>query len=92
MNPRDFLASPARVYPDKIAYIDGPRRRTWAEIDERSSRLAAGLQSLGVGKGDTVAILAHDHVESSLAAELDGLVAEGRQNRRVPVAFYCQHS
>lgn len=63
MNPRDFLASAARVYPDKIAYIDGARRRTWAQIDERVGRLAAGLQGLGIRKGETVAILAHDHLE-----------------------------
>jgi acyl-CoA synthetase (AMP-forming)/AMP-acid ligase II len=63
MNARDFLASAARVYPGKIAYVDGSRRRTWAEIDERAGRLATALQRLGIGKGDTVAILAHDHVE-----------------------------
>lgn len=61
--PRDFIGRCVRSFPEKVACIDGARHLGWREIDERSSRLGAGLQGLGIGKGDTVAILAHDHVE-----------------------------
>jgi acyl-CoA synthetase (AMP-forming)/AMP-acid ligase II len=60
---RDLVARSARAYGDGVAYIDGGRRLTWRELDRRSDRLAAGLQSLGIGKGDVVALLAHDRLE-----------------------------
>lgn len=63
MLPRDFISRCARSFPRKVAYIDGDRKRTWREMDERSGRLAAALRSLGVGKGDVVAMLGHDRVE-----------------------------
>lgn len=63
MLPRDFISRCARSFPEKVAYIDGGRMRTWREMHERSDRLAAALQSLGVGKGDVVAMLGHDRIE-----------------------------
>ncbi len=47
----------AQVNPRGIATICGARRRTWREVVDRVARLAAGLQSLGVEKGDRVAVL-----------------------------------
>ncbi|MEL6979993.1 MAG: long-chain-fatty-acid--CoA ligase [Pseudomonadota bacterium] len=44
--------------PNALATVCGARRRTWAELNERVSRLAAGLIGLGVEPGDRVAILA----------------------------------
>ncbi len=43
---------------ERIATVDGSERRTWAEVNDRVARLAGGLESLGVGEGDRVAILA----------------------------------
>lgn len=63
MLPRDFIARCARSFPEKVAYIDGDRKRTWRGMDERSDGLSAALQSLGVGKGDVVAMLGHDRIE-----------------------------
>lgn len=60
---RDLLRRCAYSYADKVAYIDGDKRRTWSQMHERSDRFACALQAMGVGKGDMVAILAHDHVE-----------------------------
>lgn len=60
---RDYVRRAAASYPDKIAFVDGETRRDWSTIDERSSRFGASLQKLGVGKGDSVGILAHEHVE-----------------------------
>lgn len=61
--PRDFVVRCVRSFPDKAAYVDGERVLTWRRINEGSDRLAASLQQLGIGKGDAVAVLAHDHVE-----------------------------
>jgi long-chain acyl-CoA synthetase len=41
-----------------IATAFGDRRRTWSELRDRISRLAAGLRSLGVVPGDRVGMLA----------------------------------
>jgi acyl-CoA synthetase (AMP-forming)/AMP-acid ligase II len=60
---RDLLRGSAAAYPEKVAFIDGARRRTWSEMHRRSGRLGAVLQRLGLGKGDATAVLAHDHVE-----------------------------
>lgn len=47
----------AQVNPRGVATVCGDRRRTWPEVVDRVSRLAAGLMSLGVAKGDRVAVL-----------------------------------
>ncbi|MBX3530088.1 MAG: long-chain fatty acid--CoA ligase [Rhizobiaceae bacterium] len=47
----------AQVNPRGIATICADRRRTWVQVTDRVARLAAGLQSLGVAKGDRVAVL-----------------------------------
>ncbi|AGZ46052.1 long-chain-fatty-acid--CoA ligase [Actinoplanes friuliensis] len=51
------LAEGARRYPDKVAVVDGAARITYHELWEQSRSYAAGLRELGVGPGDTVAIL-----------------------------------
>lgn len=61
--PRDLGIRCARTFPESTAFIDGSRRRTWRELHERTDRLAAALQRLGVGKGDAVAIVAHPQLE-----------------------------
>ena len=58
LTPVDFLARSASVYPDKVAVIHGDWRITYRELAERSRRLAAALAARGVGRGDTVSIMA----------------------------------
>jgi fatty-acyl-CoA synthase len=58
LTPLDFLARSAYVYPDQIAAVDGERRFTYAEIDQRVHRLASALRRHGVAAGDRVAVLA----------------------------------
>jgi fatty-acyl-CoA synthase len=58
LTPLDFLARSAAVYPESVAVVDGARRFTYRELRDRIHRLAAALQTLGVGRGDRVAILA----------------------------------
>jgi long-chain acyl-CoA synthetase len=54
------LKRSAALFPDRIATIFGNRRRSWRDIADRVSRLAAGLVSLGLEPGDRVAVLAHN--------------------------------
>jgi amino acid adenylation domain-containing protein len=50
-----LLASAERV-PEREAVVAGAARLSYAELLDRSLRLARGLQDLGVGRGDRVAI------------------------------------
>jgi fatty-acyl-CoA synthase len=58
LSPVSFLARAARIYPERTAVIHGERRFTYAQFLERARRLASALAKAGVGKGDTVAIMA----------------------------------
>jgi long-chain acyl-CoA synthetase len=51
-----FLAVVAAASPDKEALVCDGRRLTFAELDARSSRLAAALAAQGVAVGDRVAL------------------------------------
>ena len=53
----DFLRRAAKLYPDKVAIIDGDRRITYREYQQRANQLAHALLRLGVRKGDRVCIL-----------------------------------
>ena len=69
MTPLTFLERTASIFPDHtaIVYDDWKGRlgssgspafvQTWAETAERVTRLASALSGVGVGRGDTVAIL-----------------------------------
>ena len=57
LSPVSFVERSAEVFGDLPAVIHGQRRYTWAQVRERSARLAAALQSLGVGKGSTVSVM-----------------------------------
>jgi fatty-acyl-CoA synthase len=58
LSPVSFLIRTARIYPNRVAVIHGERRFTYAQFLERARRLASALARAGVGKGDTVAIMA----------------------------------
>ncbi len=58
LTPISFLARAANFFPERTAVIHGERRYTYAELYARSRRLAHALHKAGIGKGDTVAILA----------------------------------
>jgi acyl-CoA synthetase (AMP-forming)/AMP-acid ligase II len=58
MNTSEFLMIAASVVPDRVAIACNGDSHTFAQLQERVNRLANALQSLGVGKGDKVAVLA----------------------------------
>ncbi|WP_374485160.1 class I adenylate-forming enzyme family protein [Zoogloea sp.] len=59
----DAIATHARLTPNKLGTRDSSRELTYAQWDERASRLAAGLMDLGLKKGDRVAVLAYNCIE-----------------------------
>src|SRR5204863_726297 len=58
LTPVAFLRRSAEVYPAKIAVIHGDRTFTYREFEERCRRLASALRKKGIGRGDTVAVMA----------------------------------
>jgi fatty-acyl-CoA synthase len=79
----DSVAAHARTRAGKLAARDSARSLTYAQWDERASRLANALLGLGLVKGDRVALLAYnalEWLEIYVALARAGLVA-------VPVNF-----
>ena len=58
LSPLSFAERTASIYPDLLAVVHGDVRRTWSETYERMLRLGSALQKHGVGKGDTVSVVA----------------------------------
>ena len=59
----DVLASHARLKPDAIGVRDSRREMSFSAWNNRASRLANGLLTLGLRKGDRVAVLAFNCAE-----------------------------
>ena len=61
----DWIAHHSRQRPTTEAVRDlgSSRSFTYAELDRRVDAMAAYLESLGIGRGDRVAVLAHNGVE-----------------------------
>jgi fatty-acyl-CoA synthase len=57
LTPISFLERSAAVFPDHVAIIHGPMRRTYREFYARSKKLASALAKRGIARGDTVAVL-----------------------------------
>jgi non-ribosomal peptide synthetase component E (peptide arylation enzyme) len=51
-----ILARRAAAHPDRVAIVDRGRRVTYAMLQTRVDRVAAGLAALGIGAGDVVTI------------------------------------
>jgi len=58
LTPLSFLVRAAAIYPDKPAVIHGDRVITYGELLARCRRLASALRAQGIGKGDTVSVMA----------------------------------
>jgi fatty-acyl-CoA synthase len=58
LTPIGFLARSAAIYPNRVAVIHGDQRYTWRQALQRCRRLASALAARGIGRGDTVAVMA----------------------------------
>ena len=59
----EFVSAAAGKWPDETAFSLGDKKLTYKELDELSSRLAAGLYALGVKPGDTVTLFLTNGLE-----------------------------
>ena len=87
----DFLDRAALCYPDRIGVVDEPGesqdgglgRVTYRDLAARAAALAAGLDELGVERGDRVAIVSHN--SARLLESFFGVTSWGRV--LVPINF-----
>ena len=101
----DFLDRAAAVYPLRTGAVDEPGpyqdgglgSLTYAQLAERASGLAAGLDALGVGRGERVAVVSHN--STRLLESFFGVTAWGRvlvpvnfRLSRDEVAYIVEHS
>ncbi|QCG97768.1 acyl-CoA synthetase [Azospirillum sp. TSA2s] len=96
LTPLTFLERAAAVWPDRLAVVHGPVRRTWAETFGRVRRLAAALANVGIGTGDTVAMLAANTpelFEAHFGVPLAGAVLNAINTRldAEAIAFILKH-
>jgi fatty-acyl-CoA synthase len=62
-----WAARRARMTPDKPALVQDGRATSYAELHQRTSRLALGLRQRGIARGDRVAFLGPNSVELVVA-------------------------
>ena len=86
----DFLRRAELVYPDRIAVVDEPDQPAdswgsydYAEMARRARAIAAGLDRLGIGVGERVAMVSHN--SARLLTALFGVSGSGRI--LVPINF-----
>jgi len=96
LSPVSFLFRTAEVYPERVAVIHGDWRLTWREVAERSTRLASALVKRGIGRGDTVALMAANTpqmIEAHFGVPMTGAVLNTLNTRLDPaaIAFMLEH-
>jgi fatty-acyl-CoA synthase len=96
LSPLSFLKRTAAVYPARPAVIHGELTRSWAETHERCVRLASALAGRGIGRGDTVAMMAPnipELMEAHFGVPMTGAVLNALNTRLDPsaIAFMLEH-
>ncbi len=96
LSPIGFLLRSAAVYPHRPAVVYGGRRYGWREALERCRRLASALSAAGVGRGDTVAVMAPnipEMFEAHFGVPMAGAVLNALNIRLDPetIAFILRH-
>jgi fatty-acyl-CoA synthase len=97
LTPLQFMERTASVYPDHVALIHGTRRQSWAETYARCRQLASALAQIGIGVGDTVAIMAPnipEMYEAHFGVPMTGGVLNSLNTRldAAMIAFILDHS
>ncbi len=96
ISPLAFLERTAAVYPERLAVVHGTLRRRWGEVYARCRQLASALQKVGVGKGDTVAVMLPNTppmVEAHFGIPMAGAVLNALNTRldAETIAFMLDH-
>src|SRR4029077_7271934 len=97
LTPLQFIERSASVYPDHVALVHGARRQSWAETYARCRQLASALEKVGIGTGDTVAIMAPnipEMYEAHFGVPMTGGVLNSLNTRldAAMIAFILDHS
>ena len=88
LTPLSHLVRAAKVFPQRLAVVDGAHRKTYAEYHDRVSRLASALAARGIEPGDVVATVlpnTYPHVEAHFGVPAAGAVLNAI-NTRLDVA------
>ena len=96
LTPTSFLKRAAQVYPDHIALIHGEWQASWKQTYSRCRRLASALSKRGIGKSDTVAVMAPNVpaiYEAHFGVPMIGAVLNTLNTRLDPeaIAFQLEH-
>lgn len=96
LSPISFLERAANLYPDRVAIIHGARRITYGDFLTRVRRFASALAKRGIGRGDTVSVMALNTpalLEAHYAVPMVGAVLNAINTRLDPatVAFILAH-
>ena len=96
LSPLRFIERTARIYPEAVAVVHDGLRRTWAQTYDRCVRIASALRARGIGRGDTVAVLAAnipEMFEAHFAVPMAGGVLNAINTRldAEAVAFILTH-
>ena len=96
LSPVSILKRVERVHPELPAQIHGRIQRNWGEVAERCKRLASALAQRGIGKGDTVALIAPnipEALECALAVPMLGAVLNANNTRldASTIAYILNH-
>ena len=96
MTPLSFIERAAQVYPHQLAIIHGNLRQDWATTYSRCKKLASALQKIGIGIGDTVAVMLPNTppmVEAHFGVPMSGAVLNCLNTRLDPeaIAFMLNH-
>ena len=96
LSPLSFIRRAASVYPQYPAVIHGNRTFTWSESYARCRRLASALRARGIGKDDTVAVMAPNTpaiFEASFGVPMAGAVLNTLNVRldAATIAFILDH-
>jgi len=96
LSPVGFLERAAQVFPDRVSVIHGTRRFNCRESNERCRRLASALHKWGIGKGDTVAVMAPNIpalFEAHFGIPMTGAVINALNIRldAATIAFILEH-
>src|SRR3954454_2770609 len=97
LTPLEFARRARKLYPGRVAVIDGDSRWTYAQFLDRCDRWSTALQELGIGSGDRVAYLApnsHAQLESFYAVPQIGAVLVPLNYRLIAddFAYLINHS
>jgi fatty-acyl-CoA synthase len=96
LTPLTFIERAAYVHPDHLAVVHGEQRFTWRETYARCRRLASALARRGIGRNDTVAVMAPNipaMVEAAFGVPMCGAILNTLNTRldAETIAFMLRH-